>query len=178
MIYSKECRCFAKTNTAFFFPSPPLPETIASHEHLSLQPLGFLSAVILQVSCHRIASGFLMPTSGFARYVHTLQRHGRHSQDTIPKKPHPEKLLSHALLDGQAWGHLHTLHNICRVCPAFAQGLAQPVHGAGMACMAFAHSACSHRALHTPPPTAGSDSQEPNTAGAGGRGRAGRGRLH
>lgn len=58
--------------------------------------------------------------------------------------------------------HLQSLHSLCT-------GLAQPVHGV---CMAFAHPACSHRALQTPAPQQSVTPRSPNPAGAGGRGRA------
>lgn len=81
--------------------------------------------------------------------THTVQGHGRHSQDTIPRKPHPEKLLSRAVLDGlkpfaHLAQHLQSSHSLCT-------GFAQPVRRVGVACMAFAHAAlCSHLAHITP----------------------------
>lgn len=103
MIYLKECRCFAKTNMPFFFLLPPSPRnncfsrafvTAASWISFCCNFTGVLSQNHERVSNanQRLCSVC----------THTLQRQGRHSQDTIPRKPHPEKFLSHAVLDGQA----------------------------------------------------------------------------
>lgn len=147
MIYLKECRCFAKTNTAFF--SSP-PQTIASHERLSLQPLGFLSAVILQVLCHSIASEFLMPTSRFARYVHTAQSNRGSSRDNVPRNP------------GPTWRGMARPEGICtprtpRMAPWRGVCTLRVVHMG--ACTAFAwclhglHGVCTLRAVCTGPCT-------------------------
>lgn len=116
---------FRQNKHGVFFPSPPSPETIASHEHLSLQPLGFLSAVILQVSCHRITSGFLMPTSGFARYVHTLCR----DRDATPRTPSRENPIPRNSCPMQCW--MARPEAICTPCTAFAE-FALPLHSLSM----------------------------------------------
>lgn len=151
----------------FFFPLPP--QTIASHEHLSLQPLGFLSAVILQVLCHSIASGFLMPTGAFTRDVHTARSNGGSSRDNFPRNPRPTRC-------GMAWP-VRTPRTPCTApCVAFAwfAWFTWRLHSL--------HSVCTLCAVRTvllaPPAQQFVTTGSPHLAGAGGRGRASRGRLH
>lgn len=81
MIYWKECRCFANTNTAFFL-SPP--QTIASHERCHSGLSHFFQPGFYRCFGRGITSGFLMPTGGFAPSVHIAGSSRRSSRDNVP----------------------------------------------------------------------------------------------
>lgn len=134
---------FRQNKYGFFSPLPHQPPpAIASHERLSPQPLRFPSAVVSQVLCHTVASGFLMPSCGFARYVrsHGAKRTEAAPVTTSQEPPVPRGVgwpgpKSHTApcvaSEGFAWGS-------CSLCVAFARRL----HGVRTALARHSHALC------------------------------------
>lgn len=171
MIYLKECRCFAKTNTAFFSPlphgPPPPPNnrfslafvTAASQISFCCRFTGALSHRHERVSHAKLR---ICSVGTFAQ----REANGGGSRDEQPKKP-----PSHAARDGLA-------RSLARTAPCVAS-----TWGSCSLCVAFARRLHGVRTLCAAPCTVSPPAQQlvttgsPYPAGAGGRGRAGRGRL-
>lgn len=137
---------FRQNKHGFFFPSPPRPPpppTIASHERLSLQPLRFPSAVVSQVLCHTVTSGFLMPSCGFARYVrsHSAKRTEAAPVTNNPRNPRPTRR-------GTAWPEASHVRHLAWHPRGARAAFAWRLHGA---CTAFARFVRPLARFHHPP---------------------------
>lgn len=161
MIYWKECRCFANTNTAFFLSPPPNNRFSRA---LSLRPLAFLSAGVLQVLWSRDQQRV---SNANQRICSVHARSGEQPLQLPGQRPG-----LHALHTCTVFARgLHTRHGLHNTCTAFAW-LEWCLHDF---CTASAHffAHCIQFAQSSPLVWQFVTTRSPHLAGAGGRGRAG-----